>query len=405
MTVLASTKLWSLSRIGAASLMLGAAFIGCNMAAAQDGANTPVLPAEVSDVAVLPEAGPHRIFSFAPFGGGGIAVLEAGDPTIKSVGDIPGTDNAAVAVRSDGSKVYLAETYWSHGNRGDRSDILSVYDGQTLDLENEIPIPGHLHVVAKLSQMGLSEDEQLAYIYDLVPSSSVHVVDLQEKQLVKSIEIPGCALVYPYGDRSFGTVCGDGTIGSVSLDDAMNSEISFTDRVFDPDLDPVLENSLVDRSTGMGYFLTYTGKIVPVQLGDEPVAQEPWSIQETAGIPAPGPGVQELAWRPGGSQLMALHRATGTLYVLMHPGNHWTHKQAGTEIWMLNANTHSLIRRIPLDSAARNVAVSQGDDPLLYVFGMSEGGPDSLEVRDAMTGEVLRGRMLMSTGLVFVPGN
>ena len=391
-------------RRAATGLAYGCSLALCGAASAQDGESTPpVLPAETSDVAVLPEAGPHRIFSFSPYGSGGVVVLEAGDPAIKSVGTIPTTDNAAVALRSDASKIYFAETYWSHGNRGERSDILSVYDGQTLDLESEIPIPGHLHVVAKLSQMGLSEDEKLAFIYDLVPSSSVHVIDLQQEALVTSVDIPGCGLVYPFGPRSFATVCGDGTIGSVTLSASGEPEIGFTASIFDPDVDPVLENSLVDRGTGQGYFLTYTGRVLPVTLGSELEAGQAWSIQEAAGMPAAGPGVQELAWRPGGGQMMALHRASERLYVLMHPGNHWTHKQPGTEVWVLDAKAHSLLRRIPLDKPARSVAVSQGEEPLLYVFG-AEGGPDGVEVRDATTGKVLRSRTLAGTGLIFVPG-
>tara|TARA_A100001391_G_scaffold7621_8_gene5049 strand:- start:69067 stop:70317 length:1251 start_codon:yes stop_codon:yes gene_type:complete len=389
----------------ARTILFGASALASVSVAAQEAESTPVLPAERSDVAVLSAAGPHRIFNFSPFGGGGVILFEGDDPAIKSLGNVPATDNAAVALPRDASKIYLAETYWSHGNRGERSEILSVYDAQTLDLESEIPIPGHLHVVPKMSQMGLSDDDSLAYIYALVPSSSVHVVDLAKESLATTIEIPGCALVYPYGPRSFATVCGDGTIGSVTLDDDNGSSIRFSERMFDPDNDPVLENSIVDRSTGEGFFLTYTGKILSVPLGEGPISGETWSIQEAAGMEAPGTGVQELAWRPGGNQLMALHRDTGRIYVLMHPGNHWTHKVAGTEIWVLDAHEHKLLRRIPLDTPATSVAVSQGEDPLLYVFGFEGDGPGGLEVRDATTGEVLRGRGWPGFGNVFVPGN
>ena len=38
-------------------------------------------------------------------------------------------------------EIYLAETYWSRGIRGDRTDVVTVYDARTLKPKAEIPIP------------------------------------------------------------------------------------------------------------------------------------------------------------------------------------------------------------------------------------------------------------------------
>lgn len=366
-------------------------------------AQPPVLPVEESDVAVLPPAGPHRVFAFAPFGGGGAVVLEADDPAIVSVGTVPTAGNAVMTLSRDAAKVYVAETYWSHGNRGDRADLLSVYDGRTLNLEKEIPLPGRLHIVPKIQQLALSDDDKLAYVYDMVPSSAVHVVDVAAGALLTSVDIPGCALAYPYGARSFATVCGDGTIGTATLPASGKAKINFSPRVFDPDADPVYENSIVDRTTGEGWFLSYSGKIYPARLGEKPVIDKPWSITQAAGMPVTGVGVQELAWRPGGGQLMALHRATKRLYVLMHPGAYWTHKESGTEVWVLDSEKHSLIRRIPLSDPAKNIAVTQDAKPLLFVFG-ADGGPAPFKVLDADTGKVLRTRSASLAMIAMTPG-
>jgi methylamine dehydrogenase heavy chain len=160
----------------------------------------------------------------------------------------------------------------------------------------------------------------------------------------------------------------------------------------------------VDRTTGEGWFLSFSGKIYPAKLGPTPKIEKPWSINAAAGLPVAGTGVQELAWRPGGGQLMALHRATRKLYVVMHTGNYWTQKMAGTEVWILDASTKSLIRRVPMPKPIKNIAVTQDDKPILFAFG-GEGGPGGGDFTafDANTGKKLRGRSLGSA-IALVPG-
>lgn len=359
-----------------------------------------VLPSEESDTAVLGPAGPHRIFTLANFGAGAGAVVEGDDERLRVVAAIPMAGNAAMAVARDGSKIYVSETYWSHGNRGDRADLLSIYDGLTLNLEKEIPLPGRLHIVSKVGQMGLSSDGALAYVYALIPGSEAHVVDLAAGKLLTSVELSGCALVYPYGPRSFGTICGDGTVGTATVPTSPNeaAKVNFSPKFFDPDADPIFEDSIVDPKTGEGWFLSFSGKIYPAQLsGAAPVIGKPWSITEAAGLPVSGTGVQELAWRPGGGQLMAMHRASKRLFVLMHTGNYWTQKYAGTEVWVLDAASRTVVRRIPLASPAKSIVVTQDQKPLLFTYGAEGAEPAEFNAYDPQTGKKLRGRRLNTT--------
>ena len=128
--------------------------------------------------------------------------------------------------------------------------------------------------------------------------------------------------------------------------------------------------------------------------------EKPWSIQQAAGFAPAGTGVQELAWRPGGGQPAAYHKASGRLFVLMHMGTYWTHKQGGTEVWVLDTNTRKLLKRIPLQPIPTSgladerppfygtIGVSQdAEKPLIYLVN-DEGGGDV--VMDAGTGEILR---------------
>jgi len=365
----------------------------------------PVLPVEESDTAVLTPGGPHRVLTLPGFTSTAGAIVEGGDEQLKVLGSVPTPVNASIALSRDGSKIYVGETYWSRGNRGDRADLLSVYDARTLNLEKEIPIPDRLHVVAKVGQMGLSDDDKLAYVYALMPSSTAHVVDLAAGKLMTSVDLAGCALVYPYGPRGFASICGDGTIATATVPagGVGEAKVSFSPKFFDPDADPLFENSIVDRTTGEGWFLSYSGKIYPAKLGATPKIEKPWSVNEAADLPVAGTGVQELAWRPGGGQLMALHRATKRLYIVMHMGNYWTQKKGGPEVWILDATTKRLVRRVPLAAPVKSIAVTQDDKPILFAFGGEGAESSGFTAYDAVTGKKLRNRELSAT-IALVPG-
>jgi methylamine dehydrogenase heavy chain len=361
-------------------------------------AQPPVLAAETSDVAVLPPAGPHRVFVMGGLGAAGANVVDAASEHLDVLGLVPASPLGLMALSPNADRVFVAETFYSRGNRGKREDVLTTYDGQTLKVTQEVVLPGRLLIVPRLHVVDVSIDAKLGYVYDMVPASVVHVVDLERGRMLRSVNLPGCTLAYPYGPRGFGTVCGDGTVGAIQLPARGDPRVEFSEPFFDANSDPVFEGSVIDKQTGNAWFLSFTGRVYPVQFADRPVLGESWSIGAAAGFGTAGTGVQELAWRPGGLQPIALHRATQRLFVLMHTGNHWTHKQAGTEVWVLDANQKTLLRRVTLEEAGNSIAVSQGDNPLLYIVGEK-----NFAVIDALTGEKLRTRPL-SGGLVLVPG-
>jgi methylamine dehydrogenase heavy chain len=383
------------------TIMLALAGFATAAQAAAPGVPAPVLPVEESDTAVLAPAGPHRLYLFDAYGYAGATVIEGDDPAMKSMGLVPAARNGAMSLSRDASRIYVAETYWSRGDRGDRQDLLTVYDGATLAIAREIPLPGRLLVVPKAQQVATSDDGKLAYVYDMIPSSAIHVVDLDGGKLIGSVDIPGCALAFPYGPRSFATICGDGTIGTVAVAADGTGKASFTRPFFDPDQDPLFENSIVDRTTGEGWLLSFGGRIYPVKLGSTASVGQPWSLTVAAGLPAAGLGVQDLAWRPGGAQMLGVHRATKRLFVLMHTGNYWTHKADGTEVWVFDTDRHALIHRIRLDRPAAGIAVTQDPHPVLFAFAGDRGR--NLAVYDATSGAKLREREA-SGFLGMVPG-
>jgi methylamine dehydrogenase heavy chain len=355
-------------------------------AVANPPAQPPVLSAETSDVATLAPAVPHRFFTM---GYRGSAVIFDGDSG-KLEGQVPLGQESTLAFSADNSRIYVGETMWAHGNRGSRIDLLSIYDGKTLNLLKEIELPGRALVNMKFNDFSLSASGKRAYVYNMHPASSIVWVDLAKDSVGGTAEVPGCALVFAWGEDGVSSLCGDGSLATVSLPAGGPPKVTHTKPFFDAVNDPIFDNSLFDNATGRAVFLSYTGLIYAAKVGAEPVIEQPWSITEAAGQKAAGTGVDELAWRPGGRQPIAWHKQSDRIFVLMHPGSYWSHNDAGTEIWVLNLKTHALLARYPVlvkpAGVVRSITVSQKAKPQLYL--LNPDGGDT--VVDADTGEVLR---------------
>ena len=368
------------------------------------------LTPDVSDVATLKPNGPHRFF-INGFRDPSFVIFDADSG--KMEGNIPAGYVPNLAISPDNSQFLVSETYWAHGARGRREDLVSIWDATTLKLVKEISLPGRALVGGKIHDFQLSADGSKAYVYIMRPASSVVWLDLKKQVVGGTVEVPGCALIFPWGESNFASLCGDGSLALVSLGGA-KPQVSHTKPFFDANTDPVYDNSFVDRRTGKALFLSYSGLVYSVQLGADASVDKPWSIQQAAGFAPAGTGVQDVAWRPGGGQPAAYHKASGKLFVLMHLGAYWTHKQGGTEVWVIDTHTRTVLKRIPLQplptSGLANdrppfyaaIGVSQDTDkPQIYLVN-DEGGGDV--VMDANTGEILRkiefagGESVMVTG-------
>jgi methylamine dehydrogenase heavy chain len=379
-------------------------WLGVSQAAAD-----PELTSETSDVATLPPNPPHRFFT-GGFREHSFVIFDA--DTGKMEGSIPAGYVSNLAIAPDNSRFYVSETYWTHGARGNRQDLVSIYDAKTLNLLKEIGLPGRA-LVEKMQNFDINVSGSRAYVYVMMPVASVVWVDLKAQAVGGTVEIPGCALVFPWGDDGFSSLCGDGSLASVTIPASGPAKVTHTKSFFDANSDPIFENGFVDRATGKAIFISYTGLVYAAQLGADTKVSEPWSIQKAAGYAPAGTGVQELAWRPGGDQLAAYHKASGKLFVLMHPGNYWTHKHGGTEIWVLDTKTHALLSRIPLRPVTSSglggdpvpyytsIGVSQDAKPLLYL--LNPEGNDV--VLDGTTGTELRKIEFAAGDWVSVPGN
>ncbi len=372
-----------------AGLLVGTILVGLAWGAAGAAAQergTEGLPSEAvlevteeHTTAVLPEMGPHWVFVLDPVFPHLIAAkvyILDGD-SLRYLGMLNTGYVPNMAISPDHRTIYSAETYYSRGTRGKRTDIVAYYDARTLEPVAETVLPeGRFLVVPKKPNLALTPDGRYLLSYNMAPGTSVSVVDVVARRYVTDIEVPGCGLVFPTGNTSFSMLCPDGSFVHVRFDSAGNAEVRPGAPFFDPEEDPVFEHGVVSHRDRRAFFVSYEGLVYEAEVSDAGLRiAGKWSLL----------GEEDRAenWRPGGWQLLAYHAASDRLFVLMHRGGKWTHKQAGEEVWVFDANSHERVARVPLEHHAISVSVSQDDAPLL--FTLSEEA--SLSVFDATSFE------------------
>ncbi|UCG72059.1 MAG: hypothetical protein JSV45_12480 [Chromatiales bacterium] len=276
-------------------------------------------------------------------------------------------------------ELYLAETFYSRGTRGERLDVLTIYDKRTLAPLGEVILEANQRafIIPQRNLMKLTGDESLILVYNFSPAMSVSIVDAVGRKSLGTLPTPGCAGIFPTGTRGFSALCGDGSLYTANLDKSGKvASSSRSDVFFDVQDDPLMEQpAWID---GRAYFPSYQGNVVPVDFsGDKPVIGEPWSLldDDTAG------------WRPGGLVPTA-EDANGRMYVTMHPeGGDGTHKDPGLEVWVFDPVKQERLARLPLQVPGLSIALTRDKEQSLLIVTTVEM---KLDVYDAASGELRR---------------
>ena len=344
------------------------------------------LPADVgagAEVASLPPASPHWVwvndFVF-PHMADGLAYLVDGDSG-RYLGTLStGYSFARMLLPRDGSVIYSPETYYSRGTRGTRTDVVTVYDGRTLAAQGEIEIPPkRASAMPVMGSATLTDDDRFLLVYNFNPSQSVSVVDATGRKFVGEIETPGCALVFPTGPRSFFSLCADGGLLLVTLDDSgQAAKRERTAPLFDVAHDPVTEKPV--RAGDTWYFVSFDGDVRPVRVtADSATAGATWSLTSAA--------ERHQGWRPGGLQQLAVHEGRRRLYAIMHQGSRDTHKDPGKSIWVYDLDTHRCVARLATRRPASSIQLTRDANPLLFSIFMDG---NVVDVYDPASGKLLR---------------
>ncbi len=282
--------------------------------------------------------------------------------TGKLLGMIPTAFNGQAQVSKDGKQIYVTTTYFERVTRGERTDVVEVWDNETLSFVREIKIPpkraGSLNYDGIFRQTG---DGHFVLVQNATPAASVSVVDMRKNTFADEITATaGCWSIIPVPGtpRSFSTVCGDGALLTIALgDDGKVASQKRSEPMFPVKDDPVfitpgrLSNALVFVSF---YGNVYTAR--PQKDGDmkfDPV----WSLLDDAD--------RAKHWVPGGYNLLAVEPHSERLYIFMHPdGVEGSHKNPAAEIWVYDLKTRKRIARVPGKSAL-SMSVIPGKKPQL----------------------------------------
>jgi methylamine dehydrogenase heavy chain len=342
----------------------------------------PPLPADHLTQEALPARGPHWVYVVDYAFDNEIdsrVRLYDGD-SHRRLGQIDTGFLPGFALAPDGRTSAAATTYFARGGHGARTDVVEFTDTATLAAASEIVLPPkRLQAVPTPFNVAYSTDGRFVYVSYVTPAASFGVLDPAKRAVLAEIDTAGCVLVIPAGPNRVSSLCESGRLLTVTLD-AQGHEAArgMSAPFFDADRDPVFVQGV---RTAHGYtFLSFLGQVHEVDLsGPEPAFAPPWSLL----------GPADRAWRPGGSQVGAIHLGLGRLYVPMHRGGEGTHKAGGSEIWVYDLATHARLARWPLEAAGLKpiVAVEVSQDAAPVLFAASDT-PAELAIIDAATGKI-----------------
>jgi methylamine dehydrogenase heavy chain len=256
-------------------------------------------------------------------------------------------------------EIYSVDLAYSRGDRGERTDFITIYDDRTLSVTGEIVLPTHTgDSNSSIAYAALLDGERFVVTFNQFPLASASITDVEQRRFVGTVPITGCAGVFPTGERSFATLCGDGTAMEVALDaDGRGHITGHSERFFDPVEDPVTMAGV--RWGSRWVFASFEGNAHIVDFApDTPQVAPAWSLfsEEERGE----------RWRVGGLQHLALHAATGRLFSLVHHGERGSHKAPGQEVWVYDLAQRQQVARFTLPNFMAAYATPQ--------FGVTSGG-------------------------------
>lgn len=266
----------------------------------------------------------------------------------------------AFGLAPDGGAFVVGETYWSRGSRGVRTDVVTIYDPKTVRPIGEVILPnGRMLASIKKFALRVTGDSRFALSANMTPATSVSVVDIAAQRFVEEVATPGCFLAIPHGESSFSSICSNGALLTVDLNEGRAANVERSDPFFDPVNDPVFDSPAYSQRTGRAFFVTYEGVVLPVDFsGGRPQFADSWRLADEK--------LAKKGWLPGGKTVSAYHSGADRLFVLMHRGGKWSHGDAAEEIWVFDASEGRLIGRERVSAPALTISVTGSDNPLVY---------------------------------------
>lgn len=346
-------------------------------------ANAQIQPQTVQPAETMSDPGTNWFMAISgnAIGGGGAYIFDATTGEMQGLVTM-GPGSPGVRPSMARKEFYSPATFHARGAYGEREDVLVVHDFANLSPVAEIDIPDKITLLRYRAYTGMMSDGRHLGINNLTPAQSISIVDVQEREFVGEISTPGCSLVMPVENNGFLTICGDGTLMLIRLDEnGQETNRVRSDKFFELTEDPIYDRP---QRTNDGWFLfTNGGKGFNVTTGGD-------TITVSRAFDIVSEEDAEEGWWPGGSELATVHRDMGLLYVMMHQGEKYSHHEPGTEMWVFSMSSGRRIARVEFETPVGHIMVTQEDEPLLIV-GDDEGGThvyDAVKFRHERTIEM-----------------
>lgn len=310
-----------------------------------------------------------------------------------------------------GNELYSAAVYMSRGFRGTRTDVIQVTDKHTLLPLREIVIPGKtIKGWPDPTLTALSDDDAFMYVQFMAPGSSIGVVDLKNNVFGSEVETAGCAHVMAAGKRRFISLCGDGSLLAVTIDDT-GHEVSrkHYPGFFDADKDPVHGSGA--RSGDIWYFASHRGQVHSVDVsGPELKLLPTWQVATPQAMKA-GAKPSGKTWIPAAfMQSVAIHTRLNRLYLAMQLSDlkpklsgYDFHAASGTEVWGFDLASKKPVVKIKTVEPISHLAVSQDDAPLVYAGDIWNLQGGRVGIYDEKSGKHLRDLVVVEMPSVLQP--
>jgi methylamine dehydrogenase heavy chain len=373
-------RVWRVAALGAVLLACSSATWAANKASARPVpeplppdpplTTTPTIDAQHGRRVYVPDLAISHITD------GRIRVLDAASGKFLGMISTAYVGNMALSPKRD--EVYVATTHLSRSTRGERADVLEVYGADDLAFKYEVLLPpkraqalNYRHLVATTA------NGRYVLVQNATPATSVTVVDLKERKVAAEVPNPGCWGALPAAGHPtrFSSLCGDGTMLTVTLDEqGQPAERQSSGKLFDADQDAWFHNA--ERVGDRYWYVSFQGKVTELNLGGA-VAQ----VTSTHDLIATK-AERAQGWRPGGYQNAAVDPSGRYLVAAMHPkGGEGSHKLPADKLWVMDLRTGKRLPSIPgnmaialtFSASGERLHVLDGATNTLHVMSWKDG--------------------------------
>jgi methylamine dehydrogenase heavy chain len=363
------------------------ALVAAVPALAEGGTWPNALPSEpIPSVTPLPATWPKswvliNDFHFDAIVDGRVVVVDTASADHPLKGIVRDAQFGNVLLSPRRGEILTAETFYTRLTRGERTDAITTWSMADLRPKGEVVLPGgkRQQSVTYPQLFQFTNDEKWALVANFTPAQSVSVVDLDAHKVLGEIDLPGCSQIYPTGARGFSSFCADGSLFSVTLDANGRAAQSATIKAVQ-DID---HQALFGTPAWVGRSAWFVGQRGRIQGFD---FSGPLAKVIPGGFDLGSADGAAPEWRPSGWQVISAD-AAGRLYVLMNPnGREGSHKDGGTEVWVIDPVKQVRLARIALRAQSIAVAVTHEDVPHLVLAR----GDGVIDIYDAGSGAFVR---------------